>query len=98
MAHSYDNTSLFVPFVDIPVSLGSLFQGIESIYLKMKPCLLPGQVSILAFCVTSPLPPGLALAAQGERLKWGEYCSRLTRNIEHSTLRVAPLPGKPDNE
>jgi len=32
MAHSYDNASLFVPFVDIPVRLGSLFQGIASIY------------------------------------------------------------------
>ncbi len=31
MAHSDDNASLFVPFVHIPVRLGSLFQGITSI-------------------------------------------------------------------
>ncbi len=32
MLHSYDYISLFVSFVDIPVSLGSLFQRIASIY------------------------------------------------------------------
>ena len=31
MFHSYDYISLFVPFFDIPVSLGSLFQWIVSI-------------------------------------------------------------------
>lgn len=31
MFHSYDYISLFVPFFDIPVSLGSLFQRIASI-------------------------------------------------------------------
>jgi len=31
MSHSYDYISLFVPFFDIPVSLGSLFQRIASI-------------------------------------------------------------------
>ena len=32
MFHSYYYISLFVPFIDILVSLGSLFQRIESIY------------------------------------------------------------------
>ena len=32
MAHSDDHASPFVPFVDIPVSIGHLFQGIASIY------------------------------------------------------------------
>ena len=32
MLHSYDYISLFVPFVDIPVSLDNLFQRIASIY------------------------------------------------------------------
>ena len=31
MFHSYDYISLFVPFFDIPVSLGNLFQRIASI-------------------------------------------------------------------
>ena len=32
MSHSDDYISLFVPFIDIPVSLGSLLQRIASIY------------------------------------------------------------------
>ena len=32
MPHSYDYITLFVSFFDIPVSLGSLFQRIASIY------------------------------------------------------------------
>jgi hypothetical protein len=32
MFHSYDYISLFAPFLDIPVSLGNLFQRIASIY------------------------------------------------------------------
>jgi hypothetical protein len=32
MFHSDDYISLFAPFLDIPVSLGNLFQGIASIY------------------------------------------------------------------
>jgi hypothetical protein len=32
MLHSYDDMSLFEPFFNIPVSLGSLFQRIASIY------------------------------------------------------------------
>jgi hypothetical protein len=32
MFHSYDYISLFVPFFDIPMSVGSLFQRIASIY------------------------------------------------------------------
>ena len=32
MFHSYDYISLFVPFFDISLSLGSLFQWIGSIY------------------------------------------------------------------
>ena len=32
MFHSYDYISLFVPFINIPVSLGSLFYRIVSIY------------------------------------------------------------------
>jgi len=32
MFHSYDYISLFVPFFDIPVRLGHLFQRIASIY------------------------------------------------------------------
>jgi hypothetical protein len=31
MFHRNDHVSLFMPFVDIPVSLGHLFQRIESI-------------------------------------------------------------------
>ncbi len=32
MLHSYDYISLFAPCFDMPVSLGSLFQRIASIY------------------------------------------------------------------
>ena len=32
MLHSYDDISLFVPLLDIPVSLNDFLQGIASIY------------------------------------------------------------------
>jgi len=40
MFQSYDYISLFVPFFNITMSLGSLFQGIASIYDRFNlPCL-----------------------------------------------------------
>ena len=32
MLHSYDYISLLVPFFNVPVSLGNLFQRIASVY------------------------------------------------------------------
>ena len=35
MLHSYDHIPLFVPCFDVPVSLGSLFQRIASVYNRL---------------------------------------------------------------